>query len=116
MQFTILALFAAASLVAATPVPEIGSYPVVVTNVGVANPGLQTRAKSKAYTPAPLRVGSNDAFQSNSCNGATSIYRSSDHLLTSVTAAERQCCQCASAAFAFACDRSLTLLSSPPTQ
>jgi len=78
MQFTVLALFAAAaSLVVATPVPEIGTinaYPVVVGNIGVANPGLQVR--SKANAPAPLRVGSDDAFQTNSCN-----------------AAERQCCQ-----------------------
>ena len=72
MQFTVLALFAAASLVVATPVPEIGTYPVVVTNVGVAN--LQARAKAKTNAPPPLRVGSNDSFQTNSCNGATSRY------------------------------------------
>lgn len=105
MQFTVLALFAAASLVVATPVPDFDAYPVAVTNVGVANAGLQVRAKSKAYVPPPLRVGSDDSFQSNSCNGATSIYLSNDHLLISVTAAERQCCQCASAVFAVACDR-----------
>ena len=104
MQFTVLTLFAAASLVVATPVPtDVDAYPVVVTNVGVANPGLQVRAKAKA--PAPLRVGSNDSFQTNSCNGATSICINSGHLLISVTAAERQCCQCAFAAFVVACDR-----------
>ena len=73
MQFTVLTLFAAASLVVATPVPELNAYPVAVTNVGVANPGLQVRAKSKAHAPAPVRVGSNDSFQTNSCNGESSI-------------------------------------------
>lgn len=75
MQFTVLALFAAAvSLVVATPLPEIdivNAYPVVVGNVGVANAGLQVRAKANA--PAPLRVGSDDAFQTNSCNGTSPV-------------------------------------------
>jgi len=84
MQFTILAL-AAASLVVATPMPPIdaNAYPVVVTNVGVANAALYPRAKGNA--PAPLRVGSNDSFQTNSCNGASFAYVDSDHPLISVS-------------------------------
>ena len=76
MQFTVLALFVAASLVVATPVPEPGIYPVAVTNIGVANANLQARARGKTSAPPPLRVGSNDSFQTNSCNGAISRYLS----------------------------------------
>ena len=87
MQFTVLALFAAAaSLVVATPVPEfdsINAYPVIVGTIGVANDGLHVRAK--ANTPAPLRVGSDDAFQTNSCNGTSSVYCGVGLLLIIVT-------------------------------
>jgi len=86
MQFTVLALFAAAaSLVVATPVPEIdtiNAYPVVVSTIEVANAGLQVRAKAKA--PAPLRVGSDDAFQTNSCNGTSPVYIGIGHRITTV--------------------------------
>jgi len=82
MQFTVLAVFAAASLVVASPMPGID--PVVITNVGLANAGLQVRAKTKSNAPAPLRVGSDDSFQTNSCNGTTSIYLNSDLPLISV--------------------------------
>jgi hypothetical protein len=85
MQFTVLALFAAVSLVIATPVPEVNAHPLDIANLEMPNTDLHVRAKGNSHAPAPLRVGSNDSFQTNSCNGALAASIDSSQTLISIS-------------------------------